>query len=144
MRKVLRIILNRRIRIDFYCRHCSSNRKLNRFFRKKVNKYGNWITYDANIEDGILFPHPVGIVIGQGVNIGKNCTIYQNVTIGSKNGKYPKIGNNVIIYANSVVVGDITIGDNSIIGAGSVVLKSFPSNSIIAGNPAKIINGEKK
>lgn len=91
------------------------------------------------------FPHPVGIVIGMKVKIGMNCEIYQNVTIGTKdtsdflNGKYPEIGNNVIIYPNSLIIGDIKIGDNSIIGAGSVVLSDVPPNSIFAGNPAKLI-----
>lgn len=91
------------------------------------------------------FPHPVGIVIGVKVKMGMNCEIYQNVTIGTKetsdfkNGKYPEIGNNVIIYPNSLIIGDIKIGENSIIGAGSVVLNDVPPNSVVAGNPAKFI-----
>jgi serine O-acetyltransferase len=93
-----------------------------------------------------IFPHPIGIIIGNNVKLGNNCTIYQNVTIGTKEIKnwkyaaYPKIGNNVIICANSVVFGDIEIGDNCIIGAGSIVKTSFKTNSIIAGNPAKLIS----
>ena len=91
------------------------------------------------------FPHPVGIVIGMKVQLGDNCEIYQNVTIGTKNtkefktAKYPKIGNNVIIYPNSIIIGDIEIGDNAIIGAGSIVLDSVPKNAIVAGNPARVI-----
>lgn len=91
------------------------------------------------------FPHPVGIVIGMKVKMGMNCEIYQNVTIGTKetadfkNGKYPEIGNNVIIYPNSLIIGNIKIGDNSIIGAGSVVLSDVPPNSVFAGNPAKFL-----
>ena len=91
----------------------------------------------------VFFPHPLGIVIGKGVSIGNGCRIYQNVTIGLKNEtdtQYPKIGNNVTIYANSIIIGDIVIGDNTIIGASTVVTKSIPPNSIVAGNPAKIIN----
>ena len=99
-------------------------------------KYNCIIAPQSNISSKIKFPHPLGVVIGEGVTIGKNCCIYQNVTIGQKDNKYPKIGNNVIIYANSVLVGDISIGDNCIIGANSFVNKSFPENSIIAGNPA--------
>lgn len=92
-----------------------------------------------------VFPHPVGIVLGTKVRIGKNCVIYQNVTVGTKETKnfavapYPTIEDNVTIFANSIIFGDVTIGANSIIGAGSVVFTSVPPNSIVAGNPAKII-----
>lgn len=89
------------------------------------------------------FPHPIGIVIHPKVKIGKNCTIFQNVTIGQ--GKsidgcdIPQIGSNVTIYANAVIIGGIKIGDNAVIGTGSVVLKDVPDNTVFAGNPAKHI-----
>lgn len=91
------------------------------------------------------FPHPVGIVIGKNVRIGQNCTIYQNVTIGTKetkdpnNAQYPTIEENVTVYANSVIFGNITIGKNSVIGAGSVVFRDIPSNSLVVGNPCRIL-----
>lgn len=90
------------------------------------------------------FPHPVGIVIGFKVELGYDCIIYQNVTIGTKDtvnylsAKYPRIGNNVTIYPNSIILGDIYIGDNTVIGAGSIVLSNIPPNSIAYGNPAKV------
>ena len=87
----------------------------------------------------IHFVHPVGIVIEKGVQIGCNCRIFQNVTIGRWHDALPKIGNNVVIFGNSVIIGDVEIGDNVTIGAGSVVTKSIPANKIVAGNPAKII-----
>lgn len=89
-------------------------------------------------EKNMRMPHPVGIVITEKAILGNNCTIYQNVTIGNKNGS-PTLGNNVIIYANSVIIGKINIGDNAIIGAGSIVLKDIPANEIWAGNPARFI-----
>ena len=89
----------------------------------------------------IKLPHPLGIVIGENVKIGYNTTIYQNVTLGQNRGSYPVIGNNVIIYANAVIIGDIKIGDNAIIGANSVVLKDVPPNTIVAGSPARTIKG---
>lgn len=92
-----------------------------------------------------VFPHPVGIVLGMKVRIGRNCVIYQNVTVGTKETKnftvapYPTIEDNVTIFANSVIFGNITIGENSIIGAGSVVFTDVPRNSIVAGNPARVV-----
>ncbi len=99
-------------------------------------------------KSGTIFPHPIGIVIAKEAEIGRNCVIYQNVTIGKKNGltkqRAPKIGNNVKIYAGSVIAGDITIGDNCIIGANSTVLTDIPPDNICAGNPAKIIRKIKE
>lgn len=91
----------------------------------------------------VYFPHPIGLVIGKNVKIGKFCKIYQNVTIGARNDlaeAYPEIGNNVTIYANAIIIGDIVIGDNCVIGAGTLVNKSLPANSIAVGNPVRVIN----
>lgn len=87
----------------------------------------------------VLFPHPIGIVIPANCTLGNHCTIYQNVTIGGKGGKYPVIGNNCILYPNSCIIGGITIGDNCVIGAGSVVINNIPAGSVVAGNPARVI-----
>ncbi len=93
----------------------------------------------------VKFPHPVGIVIGMRVELGNNCVIYQNVTIGTKdtfdpkNAKYPVIEDDVTIYPNSVIIGDIKIGKGAMIGAGSVVLNDVEAYSVVAGVPAKRI-----
>lgn len=97
------------------------------------------IFYSSTIGPGLKINHGGGTVIGARCSIGANCTIHQNCTLGDKNGGRPKIGNNVTIYAGSMILGDITIGDNSIIGANSVVMESCPANSILVGSPAKII-----
>lgn len=97
------------------------------------------------LDNKTVFIHPVGVVISKSAVIGKNCGIYQNVTIGDgklnpkTNRTAPIIGDNVIIYANAVVIGGITIGDNAVIGAGSVVLNDVEANTIVAGNPARVI-----
>ncbi len=89
------------------------------------------------------FPHPIGIVIHPKVILGKNCTIFQNVTIGQGkniNGRdIPIIGDNVTVYANAVIIGGITIGNNVTIGAGSIVISDIPDNAVVAGNPSRII-----
>jgi serine O-acetyltransferase len=78
------------------------------------------------------------------ISIGDNCEIWQNVTIGKKTTlpipDKPIIGNNVKVCANAVVIGPIHIGDNSTIGAGAVVNKDIPANSIAVGNPFKILS----
>jgi serine O-acetyltransferase len=91
-------------------------------------------------------PHPIGIVIGEYVKIGKQCIIYQNVTIGAKsqsgaiNKKYPQIGDNVYIGTHAVIIGDIKIGNNVVIGAATFVNKDIPDNTVVVGNPFRIIN----
>lgn len=94
-----------------------------------------------NIKKGLVIQHGHSTRIGA-ISIGEGCQIWHNVTIGtnkSHSGNLPTIGNNVKICAGAIVIGNITIGDNSIIGAGSVVVKSVPANCVVVGNPAKII-----
>jgi len=90
-------------------------------------------------EKNLKIIHQVGVVIAPSARFGKNCTIFQNTTIGMKNGYAPTIGDNVTIFANSVIIGNVHIGNNAQIGAGSVVLKDVPENEVWAGNPAHFI-----
>ena len=78
-------------------------------------------------------------------SIGENFYVNQCVTIGVVGSKRPIIGNNVRVATGAIVIGGITIGDNVVIGAGAVVVKDVPSNSVVVGNPAKVIkiNGKR-
>ena len=124
------------------------NRKLlcNYFIHKLEKKYGVYIHRDAEIKPGLSLPHPVGIVIGQGVNIGENVVIYQNVTLGGarrgdwKANNYPDIGDGTIIFSGAAIVGKINIGKNCVIGANAVVTKDIPDNATAVGVPARIIS----
>ena len=87
----------------------------------------------------------MGIVIGETAEIGDDCTIYHQVTLGGtgkdKNKRHPTIGNNVMIGAGSKVLGPIRIGNNVKIGAGAVVLKNVPDNVTGVGVPCdRVIN----
>ncbi len=82
----------------------------------------------AKIGGGLIIAHYPGIVIGGGTQIGSNCTIFQNVTIGYRNG-FPIIGNNVFIGAGSIIIGPVKIGDDVKIGAGAIVINDVPIGS---------------
>jgi len=110
---------------------------------RQITKRNCYISYSSEIGKNVAFPHPIGIVIGDGVRIGDNTKIWQNVTLGShgKRGEqagYPSIGSGVRIYEGSTVIGSVIIGDNAIIGAKSLVNKNVPAGAIAFGIPAKI------
>ena len=102
-------------------------------------KYGVEIGVRSEIAGPVCFPHPRNILIGEGVKIGKNLTVFNNVTIGQNHGGYPVLGNDVTIYSGCVIVGSIHIGNNVTIGANSFVNKDIENDVVIAGNPARVI-----
>ncbi|MDO5026385.1 MAG: serine O-acetyltransferase EpsC [Tissierellia bacterium] len=101
----------------------------------------------AKIGRRCYIDHGMSIVIGETAEIGDDCLIYHSVTLGavtSNVGKrHPTVGNNVMIGAGAVLLGNITIGDNVKIGANAVVLDDVPSNSTAIGIPARIILHDK-
>ena len=107
--------------------------------------WGCYISPRADISGGLCLPHPIGIVIGRGVRIGSGVRIYQHVTLGSSKrlaNNYPSVGDGSILFAGSVLIGDISIGDGAVVGANSVVLIDVPPRSVAAGNPARVVRRE--
>ncbi len=100
----------------------------------------------ATIGKGLFIDHGSGVVIGETAEIGDNCTLYQGVTLGGTGkhtGKrHPTLGNNVMVGAGAKVLGPFSIGDNSKIAAGAVVLDEVPSDSTAVGIPARVVRRE--
>lgn len=121
------------------------------YYRYKINEFNPIrLVYKAqmmsmscqDVGEGLVIQHGFGSRLGAS-KIGKNCQIWQGVTIGKSrsgwNEPKPIIGDNVKICAGAFVLGGITIGDNVTIGAASVVLKSVPDGCTVVGNPARIV-----
>lgn len=99
-------------------------------------------TENGKIGGGLKILHNYGCVISC-KKAGNNLTVLQGVTIGhggpNANGQKPVIGNNVIIGANALIIGDISIGDGAVIGGGSVITRDVEENTVVVGNPQRVI-----
>jgi len=99
---------------------------------------------NAKMGKGIMVDHASGVVIGETAIVGDYSSIFHGVTLGGvgseKGQRHPQVGKNVLLSANSTIVGNIKIGDNAKIGAGSVVLNDIPKDCTAVGVPAKVIN----
>lgn len=99
------------------------------------------LSISSKLGEGVTMFHPFATILNA-KSIGRNFTFRNNTTIGNvhnDNSKRPVIGDNVTLGANVVIFGDITIGDNVVVGAGSVINKSVPPNSVVVGNPFRIV-----
>jgi serine O-acetyltransferase len=137
----LHAIWNHRIAHAFYKKkfyfiaRCIS--QISRFFT------GIEIHPGAKIGRRFFIDHGMGVVIGETCEIGDDVTVFQGVTLGGtgkeKGKRHPTIQDNVLIATGAKVLGSITIGENSKIGAGSVVLKEVPPNSTVVGIPGRVV-----
>ena len=113
------------------------------YSQRTVRKTGIEIHPGATIGKGLFIDHGNGVIIGETTIIGDNVTLYQGVTLGGtgkEQGKrHPTIGNNVMISAGAKVLGSFTVGENSKIGAGSVVLTEVPPNCTVVGVPGRVV-----
>lgn len=100
----------------------------------------------AIIGKNFFIDHGTGVVIGETAEVGDNVTLYQGVTLGGvsleHHKRHPTLGNNIIVGAGAKILGPIQIGDNSRIGANSVVTKAVPPNSVVVGVPGRIVKSE--
>ena len=104
-------------------------------------KSGIQIRIGTNVGKGLCFTHYSAIIISPFSKIGENVTIFQGVTVGGMFGKGdPVIGDNVIAFAGSKIIGNVQVGNNVVIGANAVVSKDIPDNAVVVGVPAKVIN----
>ncbi|MFH1249138.1 MAG: serine O-acetyltransferase EpsC [archaeon] len=139
--------------IHRYVSHPLYNLKIP-FFPRLISQVMRFITGieihpGAKIGKGFFIDHGMGVVIGETVEIGKNCVMYHNVTLGGtgkhEGKRHPTIGDNVLIGAGSIILGPIKIGNNVRIGANTFIInKNVPKNSTVVGTPARIVRREGK
>ena len=103
----------------------------------------------ATIGGGFFVDHGAGVVIGETTEIGENCVMFHNVTLGGtgkhRGKRHPTIGNNVVIGTGAILLGPIKVGDNVKIGANSFIfMRDVPSNCTVAGVPARIVKRDGK
>jgi serine O-acetyltransferase len=132
-----------------------SHRLAHAFYKKKLYFIARVISQISRFFTGVeihpgakigrrfFIDHGMGVVIGETCEIGDNVSVFQGVTLGGtgkeKGKRHPTIKDNVLIATGAKVLGSITIGENSKIGAGSVVLKEVPPNSTVVGIPGKVV-----
>ena len=116
--------------------------------QRAARKTGIEIHPGATIGKGLFIDHGSGVIIGETTVIGDNVTLYQGVTLGGtgkeKGKRHPTLEDNVMVSAGAKILGSFTIGENSKIGAGSVVLEEVPPNCTVVGVPGRIVRMDNK
>lgn len=106
-------------------------------------RFANDISPYADIGPGLFLPHPVDVTIGDAVKIGRNASIYNGVTLGSRracgDASMPRLGDNVTVYTGAKLVGPVQIGDNCEIGALALCKEDVPPNSVMYGIPPNVM-----
>jgi serine O-acetyltransferase len=128
------------------------HRREHKLYNKGFKNLSRWLSYRtrkktgidihpaAKIGKGVFIDHGMGLVIGETAVVGDYCILYHGVTLGAntfeKVDRHPKLGNHVIVYAGAKLIGNIHIGDHSVIAANAVVVKDAPAHSKLIGVPA--------
>ena len=134
--KEFRNLLGHRLRHPAYSFDCLVHYGILRLLWKPMESL---FIYTKEIGGGLFIQHGFATIINA-KKIGENCRIYQQVTIGCKDGGTPVLEDNVSVTCGAIVLGGITMHANSLAAAGAVVLKDVPQNAIVAGVPAKIVS----
>lgn len=148
--KFVKSILNEQYKAQKACEYIGNQENKNVILKKIIKRwlarrYHIIIGINTIIGNGIVFPHPQNIVIGEGVVIGNNAIIYQDVTIGLKDrnsvdeNRYPVIHDDVCIYAGAKIIGPVDIADKTIIAANAVMTVDSVENGVYGGIPAKCL-----
>lgn len=145
----LEVLLYPSFRVMLSYRRAHKLYKKGRYFRARwisqraARKTGIEIHPGAVIGKGFFIDHGSGVIIGETTVIGDNVTLYQGVTLGGtgkeRGKRHPTLGDNVMVSAGAKILGSFTIGENSKIGAGSVVLEEVPPNCTVVGVPGRIV-----
>lgn len=137
---ILTLLRNKTYRNVFYFRIGVLGRILKLYLHEQESLH----ILTTKIGKGLIVVHGDSTYINA-KEIGENCYVNQNVTIGVIGDKKPVLGNNVRVATGAIVLGNIIVGNNVVIAAGAVVVKNVPDNSMVAGNPAYIkkLNGQK-
>jgi serine O-acetyltransferase len=109
-----------------------------------IARTGAEIMPQSSIGPGLVLKHSVGVVVGSGSVVGRNCTILQGVTLGENykgkdDHKYPRVGDDVTLCAGAKLLGGIRVGNGALIGANAVVILEVPANSVVVGVPGRVV-----
>lgn len=122
------------------CRNKICRDILTFFLNRAACRHGGYIGNGARFGDEPLLPHGLrGVYISRYANMGLDCCIYQNVTLGEVDGRAPQIGSHCLIGAGAVLIGGIKVGDYVNVGAGAVVSTDIPSYATVVAQPPRII-----
>lgn len=149
LKSKMEVLLYPSFRVMLSYRRAHKHYRKGHFFRaryisqKAARKTGIEIHPGATIGKGFFIDHGTGVIIGETTIIGNNVTLYQGVTLGGtgkETGKrHPTLEDNVMVSAGAKVLGSFTVGENSKIGAGSVVIEEVPPNCTVVGVPGRIV-----
>lgn len=143
-RRAIRMLLSMRVKAQE-----GANKRILSWCSNRLQSYGLFIARGAIVPSCVNFPHPTGIVIGEGVKIEGDVHIFQNVTLGgarfgdSRDKRHPRICEGATIFSGAAVLGPVIIGKGALVGANAVVLHNVPAEAIAVGVPARVLTGNE-